>query len=244
MAARVHRPLKVLAFNANGIGRQRYELSKQLQELHIDVALFSETHLKPHERYFIPNYHFYRTDRFPGRQGGTAVAVRKGIPHNHVDLPPLISIEATGVCIPIGNSELMLADAHKSPGRALSDANIIELLIFRNKSVLARDLNAEHPFWNRAVSNAPGEKLLELFDINDFQISAPQCPTHYSPAGNGDVLDIVVHQKVWISEIVVSGVLDSDHQPIVFHILYQVSTRNFVIPLKINRLGAVSKPCL
>jgi hypothetical protein len=43
--------------------------SKQLQVLHIDVALLSETHLKPHERFFIPNYHFYRTERFLGREG-------------------------------------------------------------------------------------------------------------------------------------------------------------------------------
>jgi hypothetical protein len=35
MAARVHRPLKVIAFNANDIWRRRYELSKQLQDLHI-----------------------------------------------------------------------------------------------------------------------------------------------------------------------------------------------------------------
>jgi hypothetical protein len=60
----VHRPPKVIAFNANGIWRRRYELSKQLQDLHIDVALFSVTYLKSHERFFIPNYHFYRTDRF------------------------------------------------------------------------------------------------------------------------------------------------------------------------------------
>jgi hypothetical protein len=91
MATRVHRPLKVIAFNANGIGRQRYELSKQLQDLHIDVALFLETNLKPHAMSFIPNYH-----RYPGRKNGTAVAVRKGIPHDHVDLPPLVSVEATG----------------------------------------------------------------------------------------------------------------------------------------------------
>jgi hypothetical protein len=104
MATRVHRPLTVSKFNANGIGRQRYEFSKQLQDQHIDVALFSQTHLKPHERFCIPNYHLYRTDRFPGRKGGTAVAVRKLIPHNHVDLPLLISVEATGVCIPIGKS--------------------------------------------------------------------------------------------------------------------------------------------
>jgi hypothetical protein len=40
-------PLKVTAFNANGIGRQRHELSKQLQDLHIDVTLFSETRQNP-----------------------------------------------------------------------------------------------------------------------------------------------------------------------------------------------------
>jgi hypothetical protein len=80
MARRVHRPLKVIACNANGIGRQRHELSKQLQDLHMDVAPFSETHLKPPERFYIPNYHFYRIDRHPERKDGTAVAVRKGIP--------------------------------------------------------------------------------------------------------------------------------------------------------------------
>jgi hypothetical protein len=58
MAASVHRPLKVIAFNASGTWRQRYELSKQFQDLHIDVTLLSETHLKPHEGLFIPNYHF------------------------------------------------------------------------------------------------------------------------------------------------------------------------------------------
>jgi hypothetical protein len=28
-------------------------------------------------RFFIPNFHFYQTDRFPGK---------KGVPHNHADL--------------------------------------------------------------------------------------------------------------------------------------------------------------
>jgi hypothetical protein len=42
MATRIHRPLKIIAFNANGIVRQRYEFGKQLQNLHVGVALFSE----------------------------------------------------------------------------------------------------------------------------------------------------------------------------------------------------------
>jgi hypothetical protein len=85
MAARVHRSLHVVAFNANGIARQLYEFSKQLKELRTNVALLSETHLKPHERFFIPNYQIYRTDLFSGRNGRTAIAVIKDIPHNHVD---------------------------------------------------------------------------------------------------------------------------------------------------------------
>jgi hypothetical protein len=132
------------------------------------VVLFSETHLKLHERFYIPHYHFYHTDRFPGINGGTAVAVRKGILHNHVDLPPLVSAEATGVYIPIGNSEVLLTAAYTSPGRAWSDADITELLSFRCKSILAADLNTKHPFWNSIVSNLSGVKLLNLLHVNEF----------------------------------------------------------------------------
>jgi hypothetical protein len=83
-----------------------------------DVALLSETHLKPHERFCIPKYCIYQTDCFPGRKGGAAVAVRKGVCHNYIDLPPLISVEATGVWKPIRNSELLLVALCKSPGSA------------------------------------------------------------------------------------------------------------------------------
>jgi hypothetical protein len=103
MAARIHRPLKIIIFKAICIWWQDYELSNQPQDLHTDVVLFSEAYLKSHERFLIPNYLFYPTDRFSGRRSGNAVAMRKGIPHNHLDLPPLVSMEATGVCITIEN---------------------------------------------------------------------------------------------------------------------------------------------
>jgi hypothetical protein len=40
------------------------------------------------------------------------------------------------------------------------------------------------------------------------------------------VLDIVVHQNIRISDVTVSELLDSDHLPIVFHILDHVKIRN------------------
>jgi hypothetical protein len=80
-----------------------------------------------------------------GLKTGTAFAVRKGIPHNHVCLSPLISIEATGICVPIGNSEVLLAAVYRPPGELRSDAVVINVLNLRNKSPLAGDLNAKNP---------------------------------------------------------------------------------------------------
>jgi hypothetical protein len=62
------RPLKIIAFNANGIGRQAYEVRTQVQDLKID-ALFSEIHLKPHIRFYIPNNDFYFTYHERGTKG-------------------------------------------------------------------------------------------------------------------------------------------------------------------------------
>lgn len=104
-----------------------------------------------------------------GRKRKIAIAVRKSIPHNHVDFPSLVSVKVTGF-IPTENSEILLSAVHKSPGRAWIDVDIIELLSFRHKSILAGDLNAKYPFGNSAVSNPSGEKLLDLFDVNEFEI--------------------------------------------------------------------------
>jgi hypothetical protein len=57
------------------------------------------------------------------------------------------------------------------------------------------------------------QKLLQLFNINDFEIWAPQCPTHYIPAGNVDVMDTVVHKNIRFSNVIVSDIPDSDHLP-------------------------------
>jgi hypothetical protein len=229
---RIYRPLKIVVFNANGITRQRYELSKQLQTLRIDVALLLETYLTPHERFSIRNYHIYRNDRYPGAKGGTAVAVKKGVPHSCVDVPPLISIEATAVCIPVGNKEILPAAVYRSLVRNWCDTDIIELPDLSKKAVLAGDLNAKHPVWNSQISSRSGTGLLNLQDNSDSPISAPRCPTHYTPSDNGDVLDIMVHRNVRLSEVNALEILDSDHLSTLFHMLDHVSSRDIKNPIE------------
>jgi hypothetical protein len=50
--------------------------------------------------------------------------------------------------------------------------------------------------------------------------------------GNGDVLDIVVHKNIRLSNVITSDILDSDHLPIIFHILDHVRTKNVLAPLQ------------
>jgi hypothetical protein len=57
---------------------------------------------------------------------------------------------------------VLLAAVYKLPGHAWNDADIIQLLSFRRKLLLAGDLNAKLPFWNRLDSNPSCEKLLNL----------------------------------------------------------------------------------
>jgi hypothetical protein len=180
-------------------------------------------------RFCIPKYNVqvYRTDRQRGPKGGTTVAVKKGIPHRYADLPPLLSVETRGVCIPIGNTEMLLAAVYKSPQRLWTDTDITELLGFRNKSILVGDLND----WNTNVSNPSGLKLLEIFVIFNFEISAPQYSTHYTLDGGGGVLDTVVHQNVRLSEVIVTDILDSYHLPIMFIILDPVRARETLDPV-------------
>jgi hypothetical protein len=98
-------------------------------------------------------------------------------------------------------------------------------LRFRNKYILAGDLNTKHLFWNSSVSKLSAKNLSHLFIVNDFEVTAPQLPTHYTPTGNGDVLEIVVHQNIRLSHVTASDIQDSGHLPIVFHILDHVTTK-------------------
>jgi hypothetical protein len=72
---------------------------------------------------------------------------------------------------------------------------------------------------------------MALFNLSKFEISAPQYPTNYSHAGNGDMLDVVVHQNIRVSDVIVS-ILDLDHLPIIFHILDHIKIRHLSEPIE------------
>jgi hypothetical protein len=82
------------------------------------------------------------------------------------------------VCIPNSNIEALLAVIYKSPGHAWKDADIIELVKFGHKSLLAGDVKPKGLFGNNIVSDYSVAKVLNLLHRNEFDISSPQCPSH------------------------------------------------------------------
>jgi len=113
----------------------------------------------------------------PGLEGGTVVIIRKGVPHDHVDLPPFVSIEAKGVCTPTGNSQMLLAAVYRPPGRAWIDPNVTDLLSFRTKSLLVGDLNAKNPIWNSQVSNLQARNSWTYLIIITFKFQCLILPS-------------------------------------------------------------------
>jgi len=102
--------------------------------------------------------------------------------------------------------------------------DIINLVNLRNKSLLSGDLKAKIPAWISHTSKPSGKKFLTLLITNDFQISAPQSPTLYTPRGNGDAPEPSKCTSFRCHCLRRS--LDSDQLPIFFDILGHVSARD------------------
>jgi hypothetical protein len=75
-------------------------------------------------------------------------------------------------------------------------------------------------------------KFLGLFVNCNFEISTPQHPTHFVPNGRGDVLDIVVHKEIRLSEVRVLYIVDSDHLHIMFRILEHIKAWKILDPVE------------
>lgn len=58
-----HDTLRLAFFNANGINRQKQELTDFINEHKLDAILINETHLRAGDRLKLANFTVYRRDR-------------------------------------------------------------------------------------------------------------------------------------------------------------------------------------
>lgn len=211
--------MNLIIWNANSITPKKDDLLNFLTDNDIAAAMIGETMLKPQTNFQLANFVTYRTDRISKHGGGTAVIVDAKICHHQIVLPPLITIEATGVEIMTRNGPLRLVAVYCPPGVKMDTADIDRLLDSNLPTVLGGDLNAKNRAWNSRVNNTRGNALLARSRTQGFTVSGPAEPTHYQGSCTPDVLDVAVtmgFQQSFDLETITA--LTSDHLPVLMRV--------------------------
>jgi retron-type reverse transcriptase/endonuclease/exonuclease/phosphatase family metal-dependent hydrolase len=218
--------LRITFWNANGIARQINEVKDFITRLNIDIFLVNETHLRAGDNLRIPNYRTYRNDRKDKRGGGTAVLIKKDIPHYALPDLQLSQIEATQIAVQTKNGIVRMIAAYCPPSNRLTTGDLNTLFpITKGKgtspppTVLAGDLNAKHTEWNSCISNTKGNTLKRWAEDKEISILAPDGPTRFNSDGTGDILDIALTANLnWLHLLQTVPELNSDHNPVVMDI--------------------------
>jgi hypothetical protein len=133
----------------------------------------------------IRGFVLYRSDRTDVAAGGTAVYVRRTLPHYPNALPALQNLEATAMTIETANGPLTLISCYYKPQDLLRENDITNLT------------------WGSRETNRNCRILFDLADATDFLIEAPPEPTpknvpfqtrlHVVNALNSDHLSVLMH---------------------------------------------------
>lgn len=209
------------------------EIIEFLRIHEIDVALITESHLKPNKSFSLPDHTVIRLDRINASKGGVAIAVRRTLQFRMLPDFRLNIIEAVGIELesPDGPITVIAAYCPKqcnvSDGSSTQLKNDIQILTRRSgKFVLAGDLNARHSIWGNTRNNKNGNVLATDAQSGHYTIMHPDSPTFFSPAGVGSTLDIVltnIPDNVTTPQALTE--MSSDHLPVTFDLNSSINHR-------------------
>ncbi|UYV80173.1 hypothetical protein LAZ67_18001880 [Cordylochernes scorpioides] len=178
-----------------------------------------ETHLKPSVDLKLRNYQTIRDDRIVGRGGGTAIILKNYLKYKKLLIQTSNMENTTILMKPDGRAVVQISSIYKKPDLPLLDEDL-NLLLENNQSVIAAgDWNSKHPLWGSRTSNNSGTVLHNFSEKESLDIVAPSSPTHYSPLGNPDFLNIAILRNIpWTSRIKTLDALSSDHLPVILEL--------------------------
>ncbi|GFU08258.1 probable RNA-directed DNA polymerase from transposon X-element [Trichonephila clavipes] len=197
--------------------------------------LIQETHLRPGVSIRVPNYTLYRNDRQTQNipSGGTAILVKSSLKYHHIPTPTLGAAEATIVVLtPPGENPLLIASIYipptTSPSACIHDLE--KIFALEHSSILCGDYNAHHKHWGCNDNNPSGQLIKNLIDNTDTDIVAPNTPTRFGYNSASTIDFALTRNLYWVSDIVSSPELSSDHNPIILNfqtsIQFNFPTRN------------------
>lgn len=215
--------LSVLCWNANGIQNKISELRQLVIDHSFDLILVQETKCKNPNYVKIQNYNLFLTPRAdngtaPSVYGGTAIYVKKNIPHSHVLSIDTTAVENTIVKININpNDPLYIVSTYTRvfSNHCVSD-DLKKLFDIGDKVFLGGDFNAHHPSWNSHRINTYGRDINSFCTNNAIEILPTDLPSRFNYNGNGSFIDFfLLKNNTFPAKLNVMHALSSDHLPII-----------------------------
>lgn len=231
---------KILNWNACSLRSKNRELSAFLDQEGIDIAVITETHLKPEVNIFIPDFRLVRLDRCGSEGGGVAVALRRNVNCTLLPSFQLQIIEAVGVRVETSIGPITIIAAYCPKQTNINDGtsaalkqDLVKLTRRQGQFILAGDLNARHETWGNPRRNRNGLILQQDLEEGHYTILSPDSPTRLSRSGAHATIDIfLTNMADNISQPVVHQDLSSDHYPVVAEVgslvnRHRVTRRNY-----------------
>lgn len=214
--------LRIVYWNADGVGSKRSELLDMVSQLSVDIVALNETRLTPRMKLNFPGYAIYRQDKHSRDFGqGVALLVKLDIEHSLVPTPLTSNLEAIGIKLNIQNCNYTIFSVYQSPNLSLETSDIDALLKSDNCVLLMGDFNAKHENWSPGIKNPRGDKLFNHMINHDFVIYAPSESTlvhyqDYKPSTPDLVIASNIHN---ICDVRAIPALSSNHLPVFFRLL-------------------------
>lgn len=125
-------------WNANSVVSKAHDFFNLLIEKDIQIALLSETFLKPSMTFTHADFRIYRIDRTDGPKGGVAIVIRKDISHSPLPNLETSVIEAVGLSVDTATGKINFVSVYNPGGNndTLSFINDIRKLTSMRESFL------------------------------------------------------------------------------------------------------------
>lgn len=209
--------LTLCTWNANGLTNKTDILNHFLTDNNIDILTINETKLTKNKSIKFVGYHVVRQDR-PGdiAAGGVAMLIKKHIIYRQINNKHS-NIEHVIIKLKSGPT---IIGAYNPPNNNITTQDLDTLFNTDNRTLLLGDLNSRHNTWNCHRQNRNGHTLRDYTDINNIQIHNTDTPTHYPENGmTPTTIDLILTKNLPnITNPESLPQLDSDHNPVLFHL--------------------------
>lgn len=218
----------IIAFNINALN-PRHKQQTLVQYINFykpTVVLLSETKLKPHTRFSIPNYKIFRCDRLENGGGGTMVIIRNNIRAKQLSIQSNLFETCTVQC-QINNQPVIIMAAYIPTDCKAKYSDFHNFFSQFNYSIIiGGDLNSRHTQLGDSTCNRNGNNIFPLHSSGDFKIIHAEHPTcHRSTTGSfidhfivsSDLVDVVSDRATNIVKL-------SDHTGIAIETFFEFSS--------------------